>query len=122
MLRDVPHCKSILKCGAGALVLCVVVLTWVYPLYCSRVSQVKETKVREFVEDRYGIAGHSVDPPASQPDLSREISKAVDEGQAVHATMTPSTARRLERDDVGDRAAPDGSTYTQVRLPAGKMP
>jgi len=122
MLRDVPHYRSILKCGAGALILCVVVLTWVYPLYCSRVSQVKETKVREFVEDRYGIPGHSVDPRPSQPDLSREISKAVDEVEAASATMTPSTARRLERDDVGDAVPPDGAIRREVRLPAGKMP
>ena len=121
MLRDVPHCRSILKCGAGALIICVVVLTWIYPAYCSRVSEVKETKVREIVEDRWGIAGSSITPPSSEWDLSREISKAVDHVEASPTTLTPSTARTLEHDGAGDQTTSSDSVHTSAHLPASKM-
>ena len=76
MLRDVPYCKSILACGIGALVLSLFFLTWVYPAFCSKVSQVKETKVREYMEDRYGISDHSASVIMSGSH-DQEISKTM---------------------------------------------
>lgn len=102
MLRDVPHCKSILKCGAGALILGIVMLTWLYPAYCSRVSQVKETKVREFVEGQYGISDRSGEPFASDPERRRELQKAVQ----PRASTFPGDARAPQPGAVSVRAEP----------------
>ena len=77
MLRDVPYCKSILACGFGGLILSVVMLTWVYPIFCHRVSQVKQTKVRDYMEDRYGISEGSVSMFTVEKDTDRELSKTV---------------------------------------------
>ena len=72
MLRDVPHCKCILKCGVGALVFAIVMMTWVYPAYCARVMQVKEQKVEEYVEGTYGIHAGTLNSliDTGQPQLS----------------------------------------------------
>ncbi|MFO8080928.1 MAG: hypothetical protein R6V07_11555 [Armatimonadota bacterium] len=77
MLRDVPHCRSILACGAGGLILSVLFLTLVYPLFCNRVSYVKETKVREYMQERYGISDGAASILRSDSDGDSEIPKVV---------------------------------------------
>lgn len=116
MLRDVPHCKSILALGFGGLILSVVMLTWVYPSYCNRVSQVKETKVREFVEGRYGISHSSNEIFGAESGLSEEVSKAVPmpDSSAPAATVGDGAA------DDGDPPAPSGDTTSSQTLPPAK--
>jgi hypothetical protein len=107
MLRDVPHCRSILACGAGGLVLSVLFLTLIYPLFCNRVSHVKETKVREYMQDRYGISDNSASMVQSYPGADRELPKA---GQTDHARAE--TAPR-------DGAADDETRYADREDAAG---
>jgi hypothetical protein len=54
--EQVPHLKSILYFGLGALILGVVLLTWVYPAYCELYCQVKEQKTSDYIEDTWGIS------------------------------------------------------------------
>ena len=114
MLRDVPHCRSILACGMGGLILSVVFLTLVYPAFCNKVTQVKEAKVREYMEDRYGIYDRSASSFRLNPDANRELHKAVrqDAGAAepdyVDAGAT-GTASKIERDDRPDSSGPGGA-------------
>lgn len=75
MMKDVPHAKTIFGLGLGGLIFGVVMLTWVYPLFCCRVSQVKETKVREYMEGRYGISDRSVDALTSSNQIREELPK-----------------------------------------------
>jgi len=124
MLRDVPHCKCILQCGFGGLLLCVVLLTWVYPVYCSRVSQVKETKVREFVEGRYGISDSSVNASVSEPDPSRETPTVVAEGAAAHTAKAHRTVAARQEDDAMVGAAPRppaAAIHREASMPPGAM-
>ncbi|HCA48148.1 MAG TPA: hypothetical protein DEP45_12595 [Armatimonadetes bacterium] len=103
MLRDVPHCKCILKCGVGALVFAIVMMTWVYPAYCARVMQVKEQKVEEYVEGTYGIHAGT-------------LNSLIDTGQPARVVPEPAplppAASSVPRGDV----TPDGSP-TQAATP-----
>lgn len=85
MLRDVPYCRSILACGMGGLILSVVLFTWVYPIFSNKVSQVKETKVREYMEDRYGISDGSVSMFTPGTSGDRELSKTLPPAAAASA-------------------------------------
>jgi len=115
MLRDVPHCKSILAFGLGGLILSAVMLTWVYPSYCNRVSQVKETKVREFVEGRYGISHSSTEIFGAESELSEEVSKAV----PMPDSSAPDTAAGDDAAD-DDRSAPSEDATSRQTLPPAK--
>jgi len=77
MLRDVPHCRSILMCGMGGFVLSVIFLTLVYPAFCNKVSEVKQIKVREYMQDRYGVDGNSASLLRSRSGWDTELSKGV---------------------------------------------
>ncbi len=99
MLRDVPHCRSILMCGMGGLIFSVLFLTLVYPLFCDRVSEVKETKVREYMHDRYGIDDRPASMIGGGSRWNTELSKAVRPDSGAADTVT--------RDAGAAEAAPD---------------
>ncbi|MFP4250538.1 MAG: hypothetical protein ACLFU7_12845 [Armatimonadota bacterium] len=112
MLRDVPYCRSILACGAGGLVLSVLFLTLVYPLFCNRVSYVKETKVREYMQERYGISDDAATMLRSDSDADRELPKVVssdsDRGEALPDTgSTDDEPASVDRNDAADVSGGD---------------
>jgi hypothetical protein len=106
MLRDVPYCKSILACGLGGLILSVVMLTWVYPLFQMKASEVKEIKVREYMEDRYGISDRGGAIVRGQSGEDRELSKAV-QPQTSAAPSVPLDGADPEVEDASAEPAPD---------------
>jgi len=116
MLRDVPYCKSILACGMGGLIFSVVMLTWIYPSFLNRVSQVKETKVREYMQDRYGISDRSATILRTRSDADRELSKI--DGSETTATMTINANAADDAADVAQDSDPDASRDTDPLPPA----
>ncbi len=102
MLRDVPHCKCILKCGVGAMVFAIVMMTWVYPAYCSRVMQVKEQKVEEYVEGTYGIHVGTVDNLMDTVRPAAMVPEPLGLPEAAQATPAPSTDRADSPSGVDD--------------------
>ncbi len=116
MLRDVPHIKPILAFGMGALVLGVVVLTWVYPHFCCQVSQVKAVKVREYMEDRYGIPDRSVNElttsnraeqiPKVVPGDQPPETAGIQDGEAAPETAALHEPEVLTKHDSANGALP----------------
>lgn len=116
MLRDVPHCKSILALGMGGLIVSVVMLTWVYPSFESKVSQVKETKVREYMEDRYGISDRSASVFISG---SHETELAKTDANESAEMTAEAEADEMAPDDAARADEADGSSDDDA-LPAAK--
>ena len=119
MLRDVPYCRSILALGMGGLILSVVMLTWVYPAFCCKVSQVKETKVRELMEDNYGISDRS---GAMFTTVSHENELAkTDESDVSTGAEITAEAEAEEMAGAGtDRVDEANVTPADASLPAAK--
>ena len=118
MLRDVPYCRSILACGMGGLILSVIFLTLVYPLFCDKVSEVKEIKVREYMADRYGISDRSVEEFRSGSDADRELFKAVRSGSTAAAAMPPERGAAGEGSQAPSRGEADSSRPLSELPPA----
>ncbi|MGI5817233.1 MAG: hypothetical protein ACOX9R_03930 [Armatimonadota bacterium] len=106
MLRDIPHCKSILTLGVAGMIVGVVMLTWIYPAFCSKVSQVKETKVRELMHDRYGIPSRSGSLVGTGSGAEQELSKV------LHSDAAP--AHRESDDDAVEGDAPSAAVESVI--------
>jgi hypothetical protein len=103
----------------GGLILSVVMLTWVYPAFSSKASQVKETKVRELMEDKYGISDRSASMLLSGSHET-ELAKT---GEA-DATAGDETTAEAEADETAssdaERVDEADATPEDDALPAAK--
>ena len=91
MLREVRHARTICGLGVCGWVLCVVMLTWVYPYYCGKAQQIKEAKVREYVQEHYGVTDHlpvalsARDSVRGEQSARREAALSPDEADSSDA-------------------------------------
>ncbi|MGC9318563.1 MAG: hypothetical protein ACP5KN_11100 [Armatimonadota bacterium] len=108
MLRDIPHLKTILILAFAGLVLGVVGLTWVYPAFVARATEVKQSKTREFCEGEFGVSGDSMELIKSGASLGHELADTVAGGEVrpppsgERHTRTEATATTTEPEPTTD--------------------